>query len=92
MHVSIRDTGVGISADKQQTIFEPFTQFDGSTTRKYGGTGLGLTISKQLVELLGGQLWIESEVGQGSTFHCTVRLQRQPGVPAVTGLIHSTQL
>jgi CheY-like chemotaxis protein/signal transduction histidine kinase len=92
LHVSIRDTGVGISADKQQTIFEPFTQFDSSTTRRYGGTGLGLTISKQLVELLGGQLWIESEVGQGSTFHCTVRLQRQPGVSVVTGLIHSTQL
>jgi PAS domain S-box-containing protein len=71
VHVTVKDSGIGIPLDKQRLILEPFTQADGSTTRRYGGTGLGLAISKQLVELMGGRLWLESEVGRGSTFHFT---------------------
>jgi signal transduction histidine kinase/ligand-binding sensor domain-containing protein/DNA-binding response OmpR family regulator len=71
---SVRDTGVGIPVEKQQQIFEPFAQADGSTTRKYGGTGLGLTVCLRLVEMMGGRLWVESEPGHGSCFHFTARL------------------
>jgi PAS domain S-box-containing protein len=87
LHFSVRDTGIGIPAEKQRLIFEPFTQSDGSTTRKYGGTGLGLTISRQLVELMGGQLWVESMAGQGSTLHFTACLgqQRQACAPTIPG-------
>ncbi len=73
LHVVVTDTGIGIPVEKQRQILEPFTQVDGSTTRKYGGTGLGLAITKQLVEMMGGRLWLESEVGRGSAFHFTVR-------------------
>jgi PAS domain S-box-containing protein len=69
--ISVKDTGIGIPEDRMDRIFASFSQVDASTTRKYGGTGLGLTISKQLVELMGGQMWVESEIGLGSTFHFT---------------------
>lgn len=77
LQVDIRDTGIGIPAVKHSSIFEAFSQSDTSTTRQYGGTGLGLTISRQLVELLGGRLWVESQVGVGSTFSFTVPLTPQ---------------
>jgi hypothetical protein len=71
---SVSDTGVGIAPDKQKHIFEAFAQEDSSTTRRFGGTGLGLTISARLVEMMGGQIWVESETGRGSTFHFNVLL------------------
>ncbi|MEQ8170039.1 MAG: response regulator [Candidatus Eremiobacterota bacterium] len=71
LHFTVSDTGIGIPAGKIDSIFESFTQVDGSTTRKYGGTGLGLTISKQLVKLMKGDMWVESEQGKGSKFHFT---------------------
>jgi two-component system sensor histidine kinase/response regulator len=74
----VKDSGIGIPADKQEVIFDSFSQADTAATRRYGGTGLGLTIARQLVELMGGRIWVESEMGTGAIFHFTVVLQRVP--------------
>jgi PAS domain S-box-containing protein len=74
LRFTVADTGVGIPPEKQKLIFEPFSQADATTTRKFGGTGLGLTISTRLVEMMGGKIWVESEMGQGAQFHFTLRL------------------
>jgi len=79
LHFAVRDTGVGIPADKQSQIFEPFSQADGSMARVYGGSGLGLTICTRLVGLMDGRIWVESELGKGSTFHLLISLAVQRG-------------
>jgi CheY-like chemotaxis protein/HPt (histidine-containing phosphotransfer) domain-containing protein len=80
LHMAIVDSGIGIAADKLSSIFEAFSQEDSSITRKYGGTGLGLTICARLVEAMGGRIWVESELGKGSVFHFTVALQEDDSV------------
>jgi len=97
LHVAVADTGIGIPLDKQAMIFAPFVQGDGSMSRLYAGTGLGLSIASQLVEMMGGRIWLESEVGRGSTFHFTARLRRdadqlaerrpQPGMQGLRALV-----
>jgi len=92
LHITVSNTGVGISPEKLNHIFDSFSQADTSTTREYGGTGLGLTISRRLIEMMGGRIWVESELGVGSRFHFTVRLGTTvpnevvveiPGAPAI---------
>ena len=77
LHFVVMDTGVGIPIEKQKAIFEAFTQADSSTTRKYGGTGLGLAISSQLIQIMGGRIWVESEQGRGTLFHFTMSFPLQ---------------
>jgi signal transduction histidine kinase len=81
--VSVADTGVGISPEAQAYVFDEFRQADSSTTRRYGGTGLGLAISKRLVTLHGGRIWVDSEIGRGSTFHFTLPIRVRPGGEAL---------
>ena len=89
LKVGVRDTGIGIALDQQHSIFDAFAQGDSGTTRRYGGTGLGLTISSRLVELMGGRIWVESEPGRGSRFFFTLRCalpQVEPDTPAAPEL------
>jgi two-component system sensor histidine kinase/response regulator len=92
LHFAIKDTGVGIAADKQSTIFEAFSQADGSMARKYGGTGLGLTICTRLVGMMDGRIWVESEAGKGSTFHFIISLGVQQGGAARPSALNPAQL
>ena len=96
LHFLVSDTGIGIPRNKHTTIFDAFSQADGSTTRQFGGTGLGLTISATLVRMMGGRMWVESDVGAGSTFHFTaafdtaaepMSVRRRPTVRGVSVLV-----
>jgi two-component system, sensor histidine kinase and response regulator len=91
LHLTVRDTGIGIAPERRQAIFEAFTQAEGSTTRTRGGTGLGLTIASRLAELMGGRLWVDSELRRGSMFHVTLRVRlapprAEPPAPELAGL------
>jgi signal transduction histidine kinase/CheY-like chemotaxis protein/HPt (histidine-containing phosphotransfer) domain-containing protein len=92
LHFSVADSGIGIAADKLKSIFEAFSQEDSSTTRRFGGTGLGLTISTRLVEALGGQMWVESELGHGSVFQFTMRVEVDRSQTQVGGQSTQPQL
>jgi PAS domain S-box-containing protein len=99
LHFVVSDTGVGIPQEKLESVFESFSQADTSTTREYGGTGLGLTICRRLVGLMCGRIWVESEVGKGSAFHLTVDLERGAevastgsNVPALHGVLQGTSV
>ncbi|EMI17621.1 multi-sensor hybrid histidine kinase, partial [Rhodopirellula maiorica SM1] len=96
LHVTVRDTGIGIPKEKQSKIFEAFSQADASTTRHFGGTGLGLTISSRLIDLMGGKVWLESQPGVGTTFHFLVRFgvaeDQSPRRPAELSSLANTRV
>ncbi|MDX2348808.1 MAG: ATP-binding protein [Porticoccus sp.] len=77
LHLSVKDSGIGLTPEQQEKLFQPFNQADSSTTRRYGGTGLGLAISKKITQQMGGDIWVESKENIGSTFHFTVHLKKQ---------------
>ncbi len=82
LHFQVRDSGIGMSEEQMSKLFVPFVQADASTTRRFGGTGLGLSICKHLTRLMQGNIWVESVLGKGSTFHVSLRLKKQIGVPS----------
>ena len=86
LHFAVRDTGIGISADRMDRLFQPFSQVDSSMSRRYGGTGLGLVISRRLANLMDGDIWAESEPGIGSTFHCTIKVAAVSSTNLVGGI------
>jgi signal transduction histidine kinase/CheY-like chemotaxis protein/HPt (histidine-containing phosphotransfer) domain-containing protein len=92
LRITVADTGIGIPLEKQKFIFDPFTQADTSTTRNYGGTGLGLTISARLISMMGGKIWLESEVGRGSQFHFTVQLRAVHGDTKLEAIVPTDRL
>ncbi len=89
LHMEVQDTGIGIPPERMSSLFEPFTQVDASTTRKYGGTGLGLVISRRLVDMMGGHIHAESESGKGSTFHVLLPVESPPSAPPPSAVLPS---